>query len=73
MDIPKEVSLKCLFCNLILDVEDNIAKNAKSGDQIKCNHCNEINDFDSMCKVAGEEIVKMKDLALQKEFDSIFK
>ena len=57
MNIPEKVSLKCLFCGLVLDVDQEIADNIKSGDQVKCNHCGESNDFDSIVKVAEEEVV----------------
>ena len=73
MKIPKIVSLKCLFCGLELKVEEKIATTIKRGDQIKCNHCSELNDFDSMVKVAEEEALKIVELAVEKELDDMFK
>ena len=70
MNIPKEVSLKCLFCGLILDVDEKIVK---SGDQVKCNHCGEANDFDSMVKVAEEELVILAEKAIEESLGKLFK
>ena len=73
MNIPKKVSLKCLFCGLVLDVDEKIADNLKSGDQVKCNHCGESNDFDSMVKVAEEEIVILAEKAIKESLGKLFK
>jgi len=72
MNIPEKVSLKCLFCGLVLDVDEKIVENIKSGDQIKCNHCNEYNDFDSMIKVAEEEILKLTEKAIKESLGKFF-
>lgn len=73
--IPKSVSLKCLFCGLALDVDEKIVdiNNIKSGDQIKCNHCSESNDFDSMVKVAEEEALKLTEEAIKNSLGNFFK
>ena len=72
MNIPKEVSLKCLFCGLVLDVDEKIVDNIKSGDQVKCNHCGESNDFDSMVKVAEEEVVISAEKAIKESLGKFF-
>jgi DNA-directed RNA polymerase subunit RPC12/RpoP len=72
MNIPEKVSLKCLFCGLVLDVDEKIVENIKSGDQVKCNHCNESNDFDSMVKVAEEEILKLTEKAIKESLGKFF-
>ncbi len=71
--IPKSISLKCLFCGLTLDVDEKIVDNIKSGDQVKCNHCNELNDFDSMVKVAEEEALKLTEEAIKNSLGKFFK
>jgi len=77
MNIPKQISLKCLFCGLILDVDEKIVDNIKSGDQVKCNHCGEFNDFDSMVKVVEEEATKLikkeAEKLIQESFGKLFK
>jgi len=73
MNIPKEVSLKCLFCDLVLDVDEKIVDNVKSGDQVKCNHCGEVNDFDSMVKVAEEELAILVEKAIEESLGKLFK
>ena len=73
INIPKTVSLKCLFCGLVLDVKETIASNLKSGDQVKCNHCSELNDLDSMFGVAEEEALKLTEEALKKSLGKFFK
>jgi len=72
MNIPKEVSLKCLFCSLVLDVDEKITDNIKSGDQVKCNHCGESNDFDSMVKVAEEEVIISAEKAIKESLGKFF-
>ena len=73
MNIPEKISLKCLFCGFVLDVDEKIVENIKSGDQIKCNHCGELNDFDSMVKVAEEEILNLIQKASKKSLGKFFK
>jgi len=72
MNIPEKVSLKCLSCGLVLDVDTEIADNIKSGDQVKCNHCGESNDFDSMVKVAEEEVVISAEKAIKESLGKFF-
>lgn len=74
MNIPKTVSLKCLFCGLIIDdVEEKEALNLKSENLLKCNHCSELNDFDSMVKVAEQEALKLTEEAIKKSVGNFFK
>ena len=72
MNIPEKVSLKCLSCDLVLDVDTEIADNIKSGDQVKCNHCGESNDFDSMVKAVEEEVVELAEKEIEKSLGKFF-
>lgn len=47
------VTLKCLFCGCDLSGEKD--KEYHSGDLLKCQQCNELNDYDSLMQVAHEE------------------
>jgi hypothetical protein len=48
-----EISLKCLFCDC--DLKGNAEKEYVSGDMIKCQECEEQNDYDALLGVAVEE------------------
>ncbi|WP_455755848.1 hypothetical protein [Sulfurimonas sp.] len=56
MIIPNSISAKCLFCGIVIEIENENELNIKSGDIIKCNHCAELNDFDSIKRVAEKEL-----------------
>ena len=73
MNMPESVSLKCLFCGLEIGMEESKSVELKSGDQIECNHCKEMNDFDSMVEVAREEIGNLVNHEIEKSFKNIFK
>ena len=64
IDLPTKVSLKCLFCGLKIQMDEKKSKHLKSGDQVKCSHCKEKNDFDSMFKVIEEEATKLAEQAI---------
>ncbi|OEF20695.1 hypothetical protein A145_03050 [Vibrio splendidus 5S-101] len=47
------IELKCLFCDCPLEGDSD--QEFSSGDLIKCQNCSELNDYDSLLDVAGEE------------------
>ncbi|MCG9039582.1 hypothetical protein [Laribacter hongkongensis] len=47
------IILKCLFCGC--DLKGDKDKEYHSGDLLKCQQCNELNDYDSLMAVALEE------------------
>ena len=47
------ISLKCLFCDCPL--EGDIDKEYSSGDMLKCQNCEELNDYDALMDVAADE------------------
>lgn len=47
------VNLKCLFCDCPL--EGDTSKEYSSGDMIKCQNCEELNDYDALIDVAADE------------------
>lgn len=48
------IALKCLFCGCNLKKGDT-EKTYHSGDLLKCQECGELNDYDSLLKVAVDE------------------
>ncbi|MGF1845319.1 hypothetical protein L4C39_19430 [Vibrio clamense] len=61
------IDLRCLFCDSVLEGDDKTE--FASGDMIKCQNCNELNDYDALIDVARDE-----GLALVKsEFDDQLK
>ncbi|MES1998559.1 MAG: hypothetical protein V4446_04535, partial [Pseudomonadota bacterium] len=46
------IALKCLFCGC--DLKGNTEKTYESGDMLKCQECDELNDYDSLVEVAVE-------------------
>ncbi|HCE5206459.1 TPA: hypothetical protein ACN36E_004541 [Vibrio parahaemolyticus] len=69
------VELKCLFCDcpLVGGAEQEFS----SGDLIRCQNCNELNDYDALLDVAAEEGVAIVqahlDEHLKKTFGKMFK
>ena len=47
------VNLKCLFCDSPLKVDTE--KKYASGDMLKCQNCEELNDYDALIDVATDE------------------
>lgn len=47
------VPLKCLFCDCPL--EGDTEKEYVSGDMLKCQECEELNDYNALIDVAAEE------------------
>ena len=73
MNIPESVSVKCLFCGLEIEMEKSKSVELKSGDQIECNHCKGMNDFDSLVEVTKEEVENLVKHEIEKSFKNIFK
>lgn len=47
------VNLNCLFCDCPL--EHDSEKELSSGDMLKCQNCEELNDYDALIDVAAEK------------------
>ena len=47
------VNLKCLFCDCPL--EGDTEKEYSSGDMLKCQNCEKLNDYDALIDVAIDE------------------
>ena len=69
------IILKCLFCDCKL--EGDAEEESKSGDLLKCQECNELNEYDALIDIAFNE---GKELALddakseiEKRFKKVFK
>ena len=77
MGIPEhiQITLLCLFCGAPLEGSED-AEYA-SGDMIKCNKCEELNDYDSVIEVAKEKGIKQLSADVEehikKEFGKLFK
>jgi hypothetical protein len=69
------VPLVCLFCGSLL--EGKTDAEYASGDLIKCLHCGEENDYDSLISVAKEkglkQAKKMVQVEIKRTFKDIFK
>jgi hypothetical protein len=63
----KIVSLACLFCGEKLKITTK--SDPESGDMIKCQSCNELNDYDALVElIADQEEQRILD-----KIDNIFK
>lgn len=77
MGIPEQIqiTLLCLFCGAPLEGPED-AEYA-SGDMIKCNNCEELNDYDSVIEVAKEKGIEQLSADVEehfkKELGKIFK
>jgi hypothetical protein len=77
MTIPEQIkiTLLCLFCGAPLEGPDDAEYS--SGDLIKCNKCEELNDYDSVIEVAKEKGIKQMsehvENHLKKELGKFFK
>lgn len=72
MNIPDStVPLICLFCKSPLEGDTSAEYN--SGDLIKCTHCGEENDYDSLIEVAKEQALETGKNILQTELDKVMK
>lgn len=68
-----KIEIKCLFCDAVLSGKAN--KKYESGDMLKCQNCQELNDYDSLLSVVEEEeaeaeerIAKHLDEVISKRF-----
>jgi DNA-directed RNA polymerase subunit RPC12/RpoP len=57
MDNKLSVDLLCLSCQQQLRGEKN--KAYRSGDQIKCESCGELNDYDQIIEVAQKKAIEL--------------
>lgn len=65
------IELKCMFCDCVL--QSDTGQEYSSGDLLKCQECNEPNDYDSLIDIATEEgKEKVEDYA-QSEIDKMLK
>lgn len=65
------ISLKCLFCGSALQGPEGAEY--QSGDLIKCRHCGEENDYDSVLEVAKEEGLEQVKRTAQDQLKKLFK
>lgn len=65
-----KIEIKCLFCDAVLSGKAN--KKYESGDMLKCQNCQALNDYDSLLSVVEEEaeerIAKHLDEVISKRF-----
>lgn len=69
------IQLKCFFCDC--PIEDNKNQEFSSGDMLKCQNCNELNDYDALIEVAKQEgsevATEYAKAEIEKAFKDIFK
>lgn len=65
------VSLKCLFCDCPL--EGDTDKEYSSGDMLKCQNCEELNDYDALMDVAADEGESLVADYANSEIEKMFK
>ena len=65
------ISLKCLFCDCAL--EGDAEQDFSSGDLIKCQECDELNDYDAVIELAKEEGTKIISEYAKSEIKKMFK
>jgi len=65
------VELKCLFCDCVL--EGDTQTEYVSGDMLKCQECEELNDYDALIDIASDEGQKLMADYAQSEIEKIFK
>ena len=65
------IQLKCLFCDCPL--EDDKSHEFSSGDMLKCQNCNELNDYDALIVVAKEEGTEIATEYAKAEIEKAFK
>ena len=70
-DINFTVQLKCLFCDSPLMVDTD--KKYSSGDLLKCQECEEYNDYDALIDFASEEGKEIATNYAQSELNKIAK
>jgi hypothetical protein len=65
------VNLKCLFCDCPLEGDTN--KEYSSGDMLKCQNCEELNDYDALMDVAADEGESLVTNYANSEIDNMLK
>jgi GTP cyclohydrolase II len=63
------IELTCLFCDCPLEVE--VKKECQSGDMLKCQNCQELNDYDALVEVAGEKGLAIFSQQVDEQLDKI--
>jgi Mg2+ and Co2+ transporter CorA len=69
-DLNYTIQLKCLFCDSVL--EGDSKKELSSGDMVKCQNCNELNDYDALIDVAHDEGLTLVKNELNDQMKKIF-
>lgn len=65
------ISLKCLFCDC--ELQADIEKEFASGDMLKCQECDELNDYDALIDVASDEGKALAESYAKREIEKMFK
>ena len=69
------VELKCLFCDCVL--QGDTEKEYLSGDLIKCQECEDLNDYDSLMEIATtegkEKVAEYAQSEIEKMLNNVFK
>jgi hypothetical protein len=65
------ISLKCLFCDCPLEGDTN--KEYSSGDMLKCQNCEELNDYDALMDVVADEGESLVTNYANSEIDKMLK
>ncbi|PRM96018.1 hypothetical protein CJ673_03830 [Aliarcobacter cryaerophilus] len=65
------VTLNCMFCDFPLQKKEN--HEVKSGDLIKCDNCNQDNDYNSLLDIAKEQGMELVKNEVRNELKNIFK
>jgi len=68
MIIPNTITVnpKCLFCDLIIEIKDDI--DIQNNDIVNCNHCSENNTINDIINIAENEVKKLMIEKLEKQF-----
>jgi len=66
-----KIELKCLFCDSVL--QGDTEKEYLSGDLIKCQNCNEENDYDSLITIVKEKAEVIAKKQAEEEIKKMFK
>jgi hypothetical protein len=65
------ISLKCLFCDCELQADTE--QEFVSGDMLKCQECDELNDYDALIDVASDEGKALAEDYAKREIEKILK
>ena len=65
------ISLKCLFCDC--ELQADAEKEFASGDMLKCQECDELNDYDALIDVASDEGKALAEDYAKREIEKMLK